>query len=83
MDEMIGRFPDACLAGVEVNEISPATGYQHAEAAAINAAMRDRLDVTTVWVTSAGLLPDGIHANAIGQERFVDSVVDAIVDCAT
>jgi lysophospholipase L1-like esterase len=82
MDEMIARFPDACLAGVEVNEISTATGYQQAEAIAINEAMRQELDVTAAWVTPEGLRSDGIHANLAGRLDFAEAVLDGIMRCA-
>jgi lysophospholipase L1-like esterase len=82
MDEMAARFPDACLAGVEVSEISTAPGYQVAEAVAINQAMRARLDVTSTWVTADRLRPDAIHPNEQGQDVFVAAVDDLIAACS-
>jgi lysophospholipase L1-like esterase len=81
--EIVGRFPDACVVGVEVNPWSAAEGYETLEAASINAELQAVADVMVESLTPAQTGDDQIHPNAAGREALANGIADSVRQCGS
>jgi hypothetical protein len=84
-DQITNAFGGACIVGVTVSE--DGDGIDAAEAAAINARVRERSDVVVEWAERSGsdrgryLGADGIHPTPEGEELFASMVAEAVDSC--
>lgn len=83
IEEIVARFPGACIVGVEVNPWSEAPGYEPAEADAITAALEGVADVMVPSLTPDQTDADQIHPNADGREALASGIAEAVGDCGT
>jgi hypothetical protein len=84
-DQITNAFGGACIVGVTVTE--DGEGIDPADAAAINARVRDRSDVVVPWAERSGADPgryvgaDGIHPTPEGEQLFATMVAEGVEAC--
>jgi lysophospholipase L1-like esterase len=81
IDEIVARFPGACVVGVEVNPWSEAPSYDPAEADAITVALAEVADVMVPSLTPEQTADDQIHPNDDGREALASGIADAVRGC--
>lgn len=84
LDLVVDTFGPACTVGVLVAETTTADHYDAARAAAINARLRQRVDVVVDWrltAPAAHIAADGIHLSAAGMAPYTAAVAAGVEAC--
>jgi lysophospholipase L1-like esterase len=83
LDEVFRAYERTCTVAVLIAEVTTASGYDEAEAVAINRALESRADVVVDWRLSgdADVGADGIHLTDSGA--MVDAIVEGTQRCTS